>query len=125
MRKRIRVEAINNRLKSRALELLGLARRAGVLEKGIWPTQSAVKDGRACLVLLAQDASEVQRNKVLKLLSHRDTPRMILGSRVELGAAVGSAPVSALAVTETGFANRLVSQLANSEFTNNETDRRE
>ena len=50
---------------------------------------------------------------------------MILGSRVELGAAVGSAPVSALAVTETGFANQLVSQLANSEFTNNETDRRE
>ena len=35
------MEAINNRLKSRALELLGLARRAGVLEKGIWPTQSA------------------------------------------------------------------------------------
>ena len=119
------MKAINNKSKCRALKLLGLARRAGALERGVRSTQRAVKDGRACLVLLAQDASEVQRNKVLKLLYHRETPRIILGSRVELGMAVGSAPVSALAVTENGFANQLVSQLTDTEFTNNETDKRE
>ena len=108
--------------KRSAFALLGLARRAGALERGTGSTQRAVKDGRARLVLLAQDASQVQRDKVLKLLRHRETPRVVLGSRAELGAAVGSAPVSALAVTEAGFANQLVSQLAASVGTQNQTE---
>ncbi len=110
--------------KRSALALLGLARRAGALEPGTGSTQRAVKDGRAWLVLFAKDASAVQQHKVLKLLRHRETPRVTLGSRAELGAAVGSAPLSAVAVTEAGFARELASQLGASIPVNDDTEKR-
>ena len=100
--------------------LLGLAQRAGALERGTGSTQRAVRDGRARLVLVARDASEVQLEKVLKLLRHRDIPCVTVGDRAELGSAVGSAPLSAVAVTDENFA----SQLAGSVRTSDETERR-
>ena len=107
-----------------AFALLGLARRAGALERGTGSTQRAVKDGRARLVLLARDATQVQRDKVMKLLRHQETPRVVVGSRAELGAAVGSAPLSAVAVTEAGFASQLASQLAANGSAEIETEKR-
>lgn len=115
---------MTNRSKRSSFMLLGLARRAGALERGTGATQRAVRDGRARLVLLAQDASEVQLDKVLRLLRHRDTPRVTLGSRVELGAAVGSAPLSAVAVTDENFASQLAGHLAVSVGRHDETERR-
>lgn len=104
--------------------LLGLAQRAGALERGTGSTQRAVRDGRARLVLVAQDASKVQLEKVIKLLRHRDIPKVTLGNRAELGAAVGSAPLSAVAVTNESFANQLAGRLAVSARTSDETERR-
>ena len=94
-----------------AMALLGMARRAGALAYGTGSTRRALREGRARLVLLAQDASETQRDKVMNLLRHGTTPRAILGTREALGAAVGSAPVSAVAVTDREFAKELVARL--------------
>jgi len=63
------------------------------------------------LILFAQDASETQRDKVMNLLRHGTTPRATLGTREALGLAVGSAPVSAVAVTDKEFAKELVARL--------------
>ena len=78
---------------------------------GTGSTRRALKEGRARLVLLAQDASETQRDKVMKLLRHGKTPRATLGTRQALGLAVGSAPVSAVAITDREFAKELVARL--------------
>jgi len=94
-----------------SLALLGMARRAGALAFGTGSTKRALKEGRARLVLFAQDASETQRDKVMKLLRHGSTPRAILGTREALGSAVGSAPVSAVAVTDQQLAKELVARL--------------
>ena len=93
------------------LVLLGMARRAGALAYGTGSTRRALKEGRARLILFAQDASETQRDKVMKLLRHGTTPRATLGTREALGLAVGSAPVSAVAVTDNEFAKELVAWL--------------
>ena len=93
------------------LALLGMARRAGALAYGTGSTRRALKEGRARLILFAQDASETQRDKVMKLSSHGTTPRATLGTREALGLAVGSAPVSAVAVTDNEFAKELVARL--------------
>jgi ribosomal protein L7Ae-like RNA K-turn-binding protein len=93
------------------LALLGLARRAGALAFGTGSTRRALKEGRARLILLAQDASETQRDKVMKLLRHGTTPRATLGTREALGLAVGSPPISAVAVTDDEFAKELVARL--------------
>ena len=94
-----------------AMALLGMAGRAGALAYGTGSTKRALKEGRARLVLFAQDASETQRDKVMKLLRHGKTPRAILGTREELGSAVGVAPVSAVAVTDKEFAKELAARL--------------
>ena len=93
------------------LALLGMARRAGALAYGTGSTRRALKEGRARLILLAQDASGTQRDKVMKLLRHGTTPRATLGTRESLGLAVGSAPISAVAVTDNEFAKELVARL--------------
>jgi len=93
------------------MALLGMARRAGALAYGTGSTRRALKEGRARLILFAQDASEGQREKVMKLLRHRRTPRVTVGTREALGSAVGSAPVSAVAVTDREFAKELVARL--------------
>ena len=93
------------------MALLGMARRAGALACGTGSTRRALKEGRARLVLFAQDASETQRDKVMKLLRHGKTPRATLGTREALGSAVGSAPISAVAVTDRELAKELVARL--------------
>ncbi len=88
-----------------------MARRAGALAYGTGSTRRALKEGRARLILFAQDASETQKEKVMKLLRHGTTPRATLGTREALGSAVGTAPVSAVAVTDRGFAKELLARL--------------
>ena len=93
------------------IALLGMARRAGALAYGTGSTRRVLKEGRARLILFARDASETQREKVMKLLRHGTTPHATLGTREALGSAVGSAPVSAIAVTDRGFATELLARL--------------
>ena len=94
------------------LALLGMARRAGALAYGTGSTRRALKEGRARLILFAQDASDGQRGKVMNLLRHGTTPHATFGTRQALGLAVGSAPVSAVAVTDNEFAKELMARLA-------------
>lgn len=90
-----------------ALGILGLARRAGAVVHGTEAARRVVRDGSARLVLVASDASEVQRQKLLRLLSHRDVPWVEAGTRQELGKAIGNAPVAAIAIMEDSFANQM------------------
>jgi ribosomal protein L7Ae-like RNA K-turn-binding protein len=59
------------------------------------------------MVLLAGDASHSQLKKVERTLENRSIPRSRLGTRAILGAAVGRAPVSAVAVTGASFAKQV------------------
>lgn len=89
------------------LRLLGLAQRAGTVIRGTGAVRDAVRSGEARLVLTATDASEQQLEKVRALLRHREIPERTLGSREELGAAIGRAPLTAVAVSQDGFATRI------------------
>ncbi len=95
-----------------ALALLGLAMRAGAVARGTDATRRAIQDGSAAILLLARDASDIQQQKVLRLLEHRETPRASVGSRADLGAAIGSAPVSAIAITAESFAEQVLGRLS-------------
>lgn len=94
-----------------ALAFLGLARRAGATARGTDATREAVRSGEARLVLLAEDASETQREKVVRLLRHRSVPWRIWGRRSELGGALGTGPLSAVAVTDPSIAKALEERL--------------
>lgn len=74
------------------MQLLGLARRAGAVAPGTEAVRQAIRGGEARVVLLAGDASQVQLDKVEKILRTRSIPSARLGDRTTLGAAVGLAP---------------------------------
>ena len=97
--------------RSDALELLGLAQRAGAVERGVDAARRAVRDGRARLILIADDASATQLKKLTGLLEHRPVPRRRVADRVALGAALGAPPVSAVAITRSEFANSMLERL--------------
>jgi len=91
--------------------MLGLARRAGAVAPGTDATRRAIRRGEARLVLMAGDASGVQLDKIRKELSNRPIPQVTLGDRATLGAAVGKAPLAAVAVTDESLATRLLQDL--------------
>ena len=98
--------------RARVLELLGLAYRAGAVERGVAATRRALRDGRAQLVLIADDASTSQVKKVMGLMEHRSVPGRRAGGREALGAALGALPLSAVAITRRDFAEPMLHQLS-------------
>jgi ribosomal protein L7Ae-like RNA K-turn-binding protein len=93
------------------LDLLGLSTRAGALVSGTNAVRAAVREGSVRQVILAADAAEGQRGKLIPLLDARRIPYYIGFSREELGAATGRAPVSAVGLTNTQLAERARSLL--------------
>ncbi|RMH22256.1 MAG: hypothetical protein D6701_01520 [Gemmatimonadetes bacterium] len=113
------------RTATEALGLLGLARRAGAVEVGTEAARRALREGTARLVLIARDAAEGQRRKVVQRLRHGEVPYRVVGTREELGRAVGAPAASALAVTGASFARQLLGRLGQEDpGADCETDRR-
>ena len=99
---------------SSVYQLLGLARRAGAVVPGTAAVRDSVRSGEAKLVLLAGDASTVQLDKVRRIIERRAVPEAVLGDRAALGAALGTEPVSAVAVTSAHLADRVLAELGRS-----------
>lgn len=98
-----------------ALRLLGLARRAGAVAPGTEAVRRAIREGEAHLILMAGDASRVQLDKIRTTLHEKAIPQVILGDRDTLGAAVGLAMLSAVAVTNRSLADQLIAELDGSD----------
>jgi ribosomal protein L7Ae-like RNA K-turn-binding protein len=98
---------------SDVLSLLGLARRAGKVAAGTDRSRQALGSRAAKLVLIAADASPVQRRKLEGLIRRGTVPHVVIGDRAALGAAVGAPPLSAVAVTDARFAEQMLRRLAN------------
>jgi ribosomal protein L7Ae-like RNA K-turn-binding protein len=91
---------------------LGIAQRAGAVVKGTDATRRALKKGEVFLVLWAEDGSETQLKKVLPLARAQGVPSQETGGSGELGAALGSGPLTVVAVTGRRFAKELQNRLA-------------
>jgi ribosomal protein L7Ae-like RNA K-turn-binding protein len=94
------------------LKLLGLARRAGAVAAGTDRARHALQSSKAKLVLVARDASPVQLKKIEGIIRRAAVPMAVLGDRVDLGAAVGGPPLSAVAVTNARLAQEMLRRLA-------------
>lgn len=69
--------------------------------------RDAVRADKVAVAILAADASPTQQQKLIPLLEARAVPFHLLLSREQLGQALGRSPVSAIGVTNRGFARRL------------------
>jgi ribosomal protein L7Ae-like RNA K-turn-binding protein len=94
-----------------ALRYLGLAARGGAVVPGTERVREAVRGKGTLLVLLATDASENSRDKLMPLLTARGTPHAVAFTRAQLGWAVGRSPLGAVAITDAGLAGRIAESL--------------
>lgn len=100
-------------MEDKALGLLGLMRRAGAIAIGLDNTADAVRAGKARLLLLSTDAAESARRKAEYLTNGRSAQTVVLPyTREELAACLGVSGCAAAAVTDLGFANALMRELA-------------
>jgi ribosomal protein L7Ae-like RNA K-turn-binding protein len=100
-------------MREKTLKFLGLMRRANALQVGENNTGEAVRSGKAKLLLLAEDASDNARKRAESFVGGRSCLLLCLPfSKEELSSALGLGGCSMAAVTDLGFANALMKELA-------------
>lgn len=85
--------------------MIGLAEKAGNVVSGEFSTEKAIKSRKACLVILASDASGNTRKHFSDMCAYRNIPICIYGDKDALGHAIGKGMRVNLAITEKGLAD--------------------
>ncbi|WP_408011005.1 YlxQ family RNA-binding protein [Pseudalkalibacillus sp. A8] len=94
-------------MKSSWKSLLGLANRAGKCVSGEELVVKEIRQQRAKMILLAEDASANTRKKLIDKCTYYQVPYYIVPDRIELGNAIGKEQRVTVAVIDNGFAEKL------------------
>lgn len=87
--------------------LIGLAKRAGRLVSGEFLTSAAIKDKKAKLVIIAEDASENTKKNIKDSCAFYKIDFKEYGHMEELGRFTGSSYRAVIAVCDEGFARAI------------------
>ena len=93
------------------LQFLGLCQRAGKLSSGETGALSAIKDGSAELIIVAENASDNTKKKFSDSAAHYDKKLVIYGDKFELGNAIGKNERSVIAIQDCGFAKKIIDMI--------------
>ena len=100
-------------MREKALNYLGLMRKANAIELGETNTGAAVRSGNAKLLLIASDASDNARSRAEGFLrGHSTIPVTLPFTKEEISGHVGVSGCSMAAVMDIGFANAFIKTLA-------------
>jgi len=94
-------------MQNRIYSMLGLATKAGKTVSGELPTEKAIKEEKAKLVLIAEDASDNTKKHFFDMCNYRSIPAYVFGEKDALGHALGKGMRSSMAVVDQGFANSI------------------
>lgn len=97
--------------KNKALSLLGIATKAGKTATGEFSTEKAVKEGKACMVLVAADASDNTKKKFRNMCSYYHVTYREFGDKISIGNACGKEFRASLAITDRGLADAMIKQI--------------
>lgn len=90
------------------LSLLSLATKAGQTRAGAFLTEKAVREGSAMVVILAGDASSNTEKKFRQMCHFYHVPLYTCSDKEELGHHMGKELRSVAAVTDEGFAKKII-----------------
>lgn len=93
--------------KKKLLGLIGLGKRAGKVVSGEFSTERSVKMGKACLVIVSEEASDNTKKMFTNMCTHYKVPIYLFGTKDELGHAMGQEFRASLAVEDAGFAKSM------------------
>ena len=86
---------------------LGLAQKAGKAASGDYAVKSALKSGKARLLVLAADAAPNSKKEMYYLAEMAGIEVVEALTRTELGYAVGKAQRTAIVISDTNFAKMI------------------
>lgn len=92
--------------KQKALNMLGLAMRAGKLITGEEMTLKEIRQQRAALVLVASDAGKNTQKKIKDKSSYYEIPLLDTFSADEISSAIGN-PRMVVGILDAGFAKKV------------------
>ena len=87
--------------------MLGIAQKAGKIISGEFAVEQAIRNKKACLVLLAADASPNTKKKYNDLVTFYGVPLYEVFSKEEMGESIGKVYRAAIAVNDPGFSQAL------------------
>ena len=90
------------------MRLLGLCQKAGKLVSGEPGVEKAVRGNTARLIILAGDASNNTVKKFTNSSTFYQIPILTIGTKQQLGKAIGKEIRAVLAVTEEGFSKKIL-----------------
>lgn len=97
--------------KQKTLNLIGLATKAGKTKSGEFSTEQSIKKGRACLVVVSEDASQNTRKRFTDMCRYHHVTCLCFGSKAELGRACGKELRASLAIEDNGLAEAIGKQM--------------
>lgn len=93
--------------------LLGFAQKAAKLHSGEDAVLGKLNKKSASLLIVAEDAPEETVIKMEKAALRRGIPCLVLGTKGELGLAMGKSPRNAVLVMDRGFAETIINYKKN------------
>jgi ribosomal protein L7Ae-like RNA K-turn-binding protein len=87
----------------RILSLIGLATKAGKVASGEFSTEKAIKGHKACMVVVASDASDNTKKMFENMCAWHKVPMIVYGTKESLGRAMGKEHRASLALLDMGF----------------------
>ena len=91
--------------------LFGIATKSRNVVSGEFSTEKAVKEHKAALVIVAEDASDNTKKMFTNMCTYYKVPIYFFGEKTELGHSMGKEFRASLAVLDQGLADAIEKQL--------------
>lgn len=98
-------------MREKALSVLSIAAKAGKVLSGAFMTENAIKNGTACLVIIAENASENTKKKFTDKCKYYKVPCILFSDSFILGRRIGKQDRVTVCVTDMGLANQILNKL--------------
>ncbi len=105
---------MNELSEKKIYSLLGLAARGRNLVSGEFSAVNAVKEGKAELVIVSEDASDNTKKLFHDKCSFYEVPYQVFGTKEALGRAIGKELRSSVALLDGGLADNIIKHLEES-----------
>jgi ribosomal protein L7Ae-like RNA K-turn-binding protein len=100
-------------MNDRILSLLGICKRAGLLVNGEELSEQAIKNGKAQLVLLAEDSSDNTKKKFKNMCEYRNINYKEISTKKDLAIALGKEITAVVVILDINFAEKIESLIEN------------
>ena len=91
----------------KSLSMISLCMKAGKIAAGEFSVEKAIKEGKAFLVLIADDASDNTKKKFTNMCNYRNVPFRIAYDKVILGRTIGREQRATICVVDENFAQSI------------------